>query len=341
MSQPDLTVTFKGMEEAKPGQACYDPAQPWFAYVLINNCKFIDKEKGIADAKNPTGPSAPCKVRLDIMKGDKLSSGTAYSVAVDVDALSGYSDSPDTNPYIIGLSIKLPVQVKKADFGSKYAFRITVDSGSEVTESEENNNIFTWEKGTVPQAAIFSSGEIYNPAPPADQNWKIIDTAAKPDSLRDVQVRIKNMGDAPSMEELVTLTVYEDPVAGQPTAVGSIQALGKVPSLAPGNSTWLTLTAEQDFIRPLPAATAQPASEPQAYIQRSRGAQQFQIRRRFDQVARIDQSQLQVHHFTQVEHCEFKVLRPFSIRIGHDRESVGFGRAPIETGKRIRIPGKR
>ena len=61
MNQPDLTVTFKGMEEAKPGQACYDPAQPWFAYVLINNCKFIDKEKGIADAKNPTGPSAPPK----------------------------------------------------------------------------------------------------------------------------------------------------------------------------------------------------------------------------------------------------------------------------------------
>lgn len=340
MSEPDLTVTFKGMEEAKPGQKCYDPAQPWFVYVNINNCKFINKEKGIADVKNPTGPSAPCKVRLDIMKGDHLNSGTAYSVAVNVDALSGHPGSPnDTAPYIIGLSIKLPVEVKKLDFGTKYAFRITVDSDSEITESEENNNIFTWEKGTAPEAATFSSGENFNPEPPPNQNWKFIDTAAKPDSLRDVQIRVKNEGSEPSIEELIILTVYKDPVAGLPTAEGSIEAITKMPSIAPGQSIWLTLSADQDFIRPLPAA-AQPASDPTPYIRRTRGVQQLQIRYPFGKVAKIDPGQLRGHSFTQVEHCEFEVIRPFSIHLAQDGDRIGFGKAPITTKRPIRIPGK-
>ncbi|MET1078401.1 MAG: hypothetical protein ABWY06_10330 [Pseudomonas sp.] len=325
MSQPDLTVRFEGLEEAKPGDNCYDPKQPWYVHVTVLNAKYKDSIQGGLDPNDPTGPAAACNLMLQVMKGKTLASGVAYSTYVSVMALDGY---PAQGVFELGLSIQLPLAVKKAELGTLFAFRIEIDSGKTVPESEEGNNVFVWEKGTPPPLFKLGSGEV-NPAPQPDEHLAFIDTAAVSSSEKQLKVQVQNLGSLPSQPMPVYLRLFDKPTPGTPVGRSYLGAIGQVPSLAPGNSLWILLESDTPFVHPHAPAVPRRSRRPAQHIRLRRGA---------GNVGGL----VEVQDYRLVDRGDdFDVLIPFTLAFYHGFGTLGFGGPAIGSRKGpIRIPGK-
>lgn len=319
MALPNLHVRFDGLEEATPGMPCYDPAQPWFAHVTVINANYrtdlVPADKFL-DPNNPTGKAGLFYVRFEVFAGATQAQGPMHAVGYEVNGLGGYPGSGDC---LVGFSIQLPKNITKEQFGLVYGFRFTADGYNDQIESNENDNVFLWEKAQTPQMAPqWKEGDI-SPY----SNLKFVDFKAVPGSKRQLDVLVKNQGAEKSLQLELRLTIMGPPSPVSPLGTASETASANSTAIPPGGETWVRFSARSAFVQPLADVPA-----------RERRRMQAGSNRRFRQVQSGASGLSGIGHlerFLVVEKdFDFVPLKPFFITLMNSQrsEKVAFGENP-------------
>lgn len=335
MALPNLHVRFDGLEQATPGMPCYDPAQPWFAHVTVINANFrtdlVPPDKFL-DANNPTGKAERFYVRFEMFAGATEAHGPMHAAGYEVNGLGGY---PGDGDCMVGFSVQLPKNIDYKQFGLVYGFRFTADGYSDVIESNENDNVFLWEKAQAPQMAPqWKEGE-----PSPFSNLKFIDFKGVPGSKRQLDVLVKNQGSETSLQLELRLTVVGPPTPASPLGTASETVSANSTAIPAGGQTWVRFSARSSFVQPLNDIPA-----------RERRRIQTGSNRRFRQVQSGPTGLAGISHLPRYlvveKDFDFVPLKPFFIALMNSErsEKVAFGEnapAPkIRRGGRIAVPQK-
>lgn len=205
------------------------------------------------------------------------------------------------------------------DLGVKHAFRITVDSPNQISESNEKNNVYKWEQKTVPGFAYDYS---LPPSKPQYQQLKIANTKSSPGKNNTIDVLVYNAGNVPSYQTNLFLS-FKDYITG-----GGIKDIEPIAPIQPGQSMWFTLTADQSFVIPEtssvrirrkpPVVTTVVAREPRKWL--------------------IGKSKSKVYQLS--ESTDYKITKPFVLMIDGNTEDQYYMPKSSRGGGVIHIPGK-
>lgn len=330
MAQPNLQVFFDGLEEAKPGMPCYDPAQPWFVHIMVISANSAPQWAPNLLAGDPQTHGSGRAVRgvvrgIQRHHGTTAASDTQYLNTYTVEGLGAYP-GPDISAR--GFSMQRPLNIAKPDLGPKYGFRFKADMYHSVTESNNDDNIFLWETGQAPKIAPqWKEGD-----PSPFNNLKFVDFKAIPGSTRELDVLVKNQSPQTSLQLELRLAIMGPPTPASPTGNVLESVSANSTAIPPGGSTWVRFKTSTPFVQPRARLTAREIKR----LQSDPGS------RRFQQVQSGSSSRLgglQVPSDLVVgKDFDFAPQKPFFITFINEarNEKVAFGETPVN----IKQPGK-
>ena len=318
---PDLSGSDLHLEKAIPGTSCFDPDQPWYVCVTIEN------------APQAGAPLVgDFNLQLDVMKGPKFGSGVFAKSWKVVEGGMGKNT-------FIGVCIQLPKNVDVNSLGTQRAFRVMIDPNKpdKVDESNEENNVVGWEFGVKPP--IMEMGGSMAPQP--DKDLQIFDTAAIPGNTQSLLVKIKNKGPVKSKKMKLFLTQKLPPPPGSPTGQTNVGTSAPIPPLAPGAIGKVKITGLHPFVEPLPQQSGGTPPAKVTLAQSLAAQNKLVVTRPRTGLFNLGRRQSTLVA-TAPPPPDYKILIPFTLRILGTDQIIHFGNDVVEPGGGpIKIPGKK